>query len=231
MSRKFLLIICEGLSDQTTLYKPTKNFISKKNINIMTRITDGDISLKDEATLEGCIYEIQSIIKFYKDNYNLLTTDFFGVYHIIDTDGALSQNDIYVQCDSGYYIKDGLIYTEDIEKSKKINDTKREIITNLANIKQISDVNYKVLFFSRNLEHDLYNKPVCTVNEKKKLSNDFELKYAGNAEQFYKIIETSQFSVPSNYDESWAYILDGTNSLNRGTNYLYLLNEIKKQKK
>ena len=48
--------------------------------------------------------------------------------------------------------------------------------------------------------------------------------------EFYKIIETSQFFVPYNYDESWAYILDGTNSLNRGTNYLYLLNEIKKQK-
>ena len=130
MSRKFLLIVCEGRSDETTLYKPTKNFINKKNINIMTKITGGDIALKEDATIETCIAELEKIIKFYKSNYNLFPTDFFGVYHIIDTDGAFSKNDIYVTCDAGYYIKDDLIYTDDIEKSKKQMKISEKFIIN-----------------------------------------------------------------------------------------------------
>ena len=80
------------------------------------------------------------------------------------------------------------------------------------------------------MEHSLYDKPSCTTEEKIKLSDDFEIEYESKEEEFYKIIEMSKKDVPTNYEESWEYIFDGTNSLRRGTNYLYLLDEIKNKK-
>lgn len=228
---KFLLIICEGLSDQVTLYSATKNFIKKKNIRIQPRTTSGDIALKEDATKESCFEEIKNIITSFKKNYNLFPSDFFGVYHIVDTDAAFTPADIYVETDHGYYIKNGLIYTDNIDYSKERNKNKREIYEYLLSLKKIESVPYKILFFSRNLEHDLYDKPNCTEEEKIKLSDAFEEMFSSNAKDFYDALEAVRFETPKEYEQSWVYIMSGTNSLKRGNNYISLLDELEKVKK
>lgn len=232
MNKKFLLIICEGTSDRTTLYLPTKNYIKKKNITIQPAITHGDIALKENATKESCEAKIKEIILKYKKQYSLYPSDFFGVYHIIDTDGTLSPNDVYVQVDKGYYIneKEGLIYSEDINKSKKINQNKREIYSYLLSLNKIANVDYKVLFFSRNLEHALYNKANCSNNEKVNLSNNFESEFENDEDKFYQKINECSFNVPHDYKDSWDYIMYGSNSMRRGTNYIVLLDLLKEFK-
>lgn len=230
---KFLLIICEGTSDRVTLYLPTKNFINKKNITIKPEITHGDIALKEDATKESCQKMLKDLIDSYKKNYTLTASDFFGVVHIIDTDGAFSPNDIYVQTQKGYYFdeQNGLIHTEDIDLSKAINSQKREIYEYLLSLKQISNVDYKVLFFSRNLEHALYNKVGCSDKEKETLSDAFEDQYKDDADGFYKQMNDILFNVPNNYDDSWNHIMTGSNSIYRGSNFIILLDLLNNYKK
>lgn len=230
---KLLLIICEGTSDKVTLYSSTKNYIKKKNITIQPIVTHGDIALKENATTDSCRKEIEKIIKDYKKQYSLFPTDFFGVYHIIDTDGAFVENDVYVSVEKGHYYNEteGVIYANDVENRKAVNKNKREIYEYLLSLKKVQNVDYKVLFFSRNLEHALYNKPNCTEEEKKSLSNEFEEIYGNNEDAFYKVIDDCSFGVPHNYEESWNYIMSNSNSIRRGNNYIALLDMIKQYKK
>lgn len=225
---KFLLIICEGTTDKVTLYLPTKNFVDQNKLTIKTEITHGDVALKDNATVESCQKEIKKIIDYYKRAYSLMADDFFGVYHIIDTDGAFIEKDIYKEADR-YFIDEAteIIFTNDIEKSKKLHSQKKKIYACLSSLGEIANVNYKVLFFSRNLEHTLYDKPNCTNCEKINLSKEFESLYENDANEFYKLIDNCAFSVPKNYNDSWKYIMSDTNSIHRGENYIIMLNDLK----
>lgn len=127
---KFLLIICEGTTDKVTLYLPTKNFVDQNKLTIKTEITHGDVALKNNATIESCQKEIKKIIDYYKKAYSLMADDFFGVYHVIDTDGAFIEKDIYKGISDGYFIDEETetIFTSDIEKSKKNSHTKEKDI-------------------------------------------------------------------------------------------------------
>ncbi len=226
---RLLLIICEGTSDKVTLYKSTSNYIREKEILVKPYVTHGDIALKEDATKTSCFKSIVEIIKSFKRNYSLYPKDFFGVFHIIDTDGAFVGDEDYVLTKDGYFFdeEEGLIYSNDIERSKEINIKKKEIYKYLTSLKKIDNVDYKVLFFSRNLEHALYNKPNCNEEEKIKLSNEFEETYENDANGFYKIIKEKSFNVPLTYDESWNYIMEKSNSIRRGENYIILLNMLK----
>ncbi len=229
---KFLLIICEGKSDQVTIYAPIKEFIKKEGISIQSYITHGDIALKQGATKKSCHTNLKSIIDEYKRQYHLYPSDFFGVFHIIDTDGAFVSGDAYAVVENGYSFDEelGIIYTDDITKSRMINENKKEIYKYLISLDKISNVNYKVLFFSRNLEHILYNLHNCSDEEKKNLSNKFEEYYKDKPKEFYNKMSECGFSVPHNYEDSWDYIMKNSNSIRRGTNFIVLLDLLKQYK-
>lgn len=44
---------------------------------------------------------------------------------------------------------------------------------------------------------------------------------------FYEFISSCPLLVPSDYKKSWEYIMRGSNSIRRGTNYNVLLNMLK----
>lgn len=206
MINKLLLLIVEGKSDEDTLYSPTKNYISSKSFKIKTIITRGDIALKKESTFEACLKEIKNIIHQFKTEYKIKSDDFFGIYHIIDTDGAFCSN-----------------------TTNKFLVNKSNIYKALYSINYVIDIPYKVLFFSRNLEHALYGEKYinCDQIDKEVLSKEFKDNYKDNAEAFYKLMEEKRGLVPNKYFESWDYICNDSNSLNAGENYIILLDELK----
>ena len=228
---KLLLLIVEGRSDKTTLYLPLKNYIKANKLSINAEITNGDLSLKENSSKEFVLKTIEEIINTYKSNYSLFPSDFYKVVHIIDTDGCfVNDNSIYkLSPTSSYYIDDNntFIYSSNINSSIKINSIKREIYKYLSNIDTISNVPYECLFFSRNLEHALYNKPNCSIQEKINYSDKFESEYATDKEGFYNKISESTFDCPLTYKESWDFIFCESNSLKRNSNVILLLNELK----
>ena len=227
---KLLLIIVEGTSDKITLYLPLKNFIRKNKLMLNAEITSGDITLKENASKESCLNSIKDIINTFKSNYSLFPSDFYKVVHVIDTDGAFIDNDSIYRLSSNncYYVDDksNLIYTPNIQNSVKINSNKKEIYKYLASLDKISNVPYQCLFFSRNLEHALYDISNASIEDKINLSNKFESKYENDKDGFYNKIKEIAFTIPLKYKESWDYIFKDLNSLKRCSNFLILLNEL-----
>ena len=50
------------------------------------------------------------------------------------------------------------------------------------------------------------------------MSDDFAEKYEGKAEEFVEMISADDVAVPGTYQETWKFIENGTNSLNRHSN-------------
>ena len=72
---------------------------------------------------------------------------------------------------------------------------------------------------SCNLDHVLYGKLNSTDEEKEKDAFAFAKRYMKDIPGFKKFICESDFSVISNYAQSWQYIREGTHSLERHTNF------------
>lgn len=71
---------------------------------------------------------------------------------------------------------------------------------------------------SCNLDHVLHNKQNSSDEEKENDSYQFVKMYKDDLPEFLKFICESDFSVKSEYRESWEFIKQGKNSLNRYTN-------------
>ena len=71
---------------------------------------------------------------------------------------------------------------------------------------------------SCNLDHVLHNKQMSSDKEKSDDAFRFAQKYKDNLPGFIDFISNSSFSVQKSYKESWEFIKEGTNSLNRYTN-------------
>lgn len=91
-------------------------------------------------------------------------------------------------------------------------------VSKLVSVNHIWEIPYKVYYMSCNLDHVLYNKLNSTDEEKEFDSFDFYEKYENDYKGFVDFLCNSDFSVNMSYKDSWKYIEQGLNSLNRHTN-------------
>lgn len=227
--KKVLLVICEGLSDDVTIHKALNNFAQKQLDRIQVEITDGDIAYKEDIDETNCVEKVAKIVKDFKMKNFLYASDFFAVVHIIDTDGAFIKDSSIVENRS----LNDLVFTENQLLTPNKNITldrfhkKQKIYKKLLEEEYIDNVKYFKFYFSRNLEHALYDKSNATKPEKIALSDEFEKTYKEDAEGFYNIMNSILFAVPNDYNKSWEYILANNNSINRCSNFIILLDMIK----
>ena len=78
---------------------------------------------------------------------------------------------------------------------------------------------------SCNLDHVLYNKRNSSDEEKEENAYSFAKKYKNDVDGFIDYISNSDFSTDCTYEESWNYIEEGMNSLERNTNLNICINE------
>lgn len=227
--KKVLFIICEGQSDDVTLHSSIANF-SKSEIKILqVETTNGDLAYKEEINETNCVDYVAKKVQDFKQKMFLYAQDFFAVVHIIDTDGAFIPSSLIIEdvTVDANIVKNGKLYTRDKEKTLNRFSKKTKIYQKLYSINSVENVKYYKFFFSRNLEHALYDIPNATIQQKTQLSNEFDERYKNNKEEFYEVIKSLMFDIPDDYEESWAYIFDKDNSLIRGSNLKHLLDMIK----
>lgn len=80
------------------------------------------------------------------------------------------------------------------------------------------NIPYSVYFMSCNLDHVLYDVLNISQDEKEKRSHAFAKMYKGKFDDFFEYISKSDFSVKGKYKETWNFIQQGLNSLNRHSN-------------
>lgn len=227
---KLILLICDGHSDDLTLHDCIKNYSLKKVKNIDVKVLKGDLAYKDNINKDNCKEKLNEIITEFLGKHHVLITDVAMIIHIIDTDCAFIDPALIVedlQLDDYPRIIDEVYYTSKYRDIVEKFKNKKEIYSFLSNMHVIRSAPYYVYYFSRNLEHSIYNRLNVSKDDKIKLALKFDENYSNNIPEFKKLFNDILFDVPFDYDKSWEYILSN-NSFKRCSNIALLLDWIDK---
>lgn len=217
-SKKVILFIVEGPSDESALNAILSKIFDQNTVYVY--IVHGDITAKNRVSPQTIISEVHKLVKTHMSKYGLRKKDMLKVVHIMDTDGAYVSNTaikenpkiskpIYNLCE---------IITNNRQNIIDRNKQKRANMDKLSLKSDINGIPYLAIYMSCNLDHVLFNKLNISDSEKQKESIIFAKKYKNDTNAFLSFIKKSNFSVQGTRKDTWAYIKNNLNSLNRHTN-------------
>ena len=218
MLKKIVLVIVEGITDETAL-GVVLSHVYDKNV-VYLQIMRGDITTRYDVTPQNIISKIGNVVKNYAKSGNYKSADFRQIIHIVDTDGAYISDDNIIEdqsLDTLLYEADG-IYTYNRQSTILRNANKRANLHRICVLSQIWNVPYSVYYMSCNLDHVLHDKRNSTETEKMQDAYAFAEKYQRDTEGFIKFLGESEFSVKGDFEKSWDYIKEGMHSIERHTN-------------
>jgi hypothetical protein len=236
IKKKVVLLLVEGSCEEVLLYNRLRSLFEQHNIRF--HIQHGDILYDLERPEEPIKSVIGNAVNKFMIKSKFLMEDVFCVLHIIDMDGCFIRDDAIVIDDTQ---KELTVYHEDRisvphEKQKQQIAARNAERSNNINIMKTlntilsGEINYRMYYFSRNLEHVLFKEP----NPEK------DMKYP-NVERFIEQLEMPiedflQDSMPlltgvDSYTESWDRVSERTASLQRYSNVPLLFEFVKLQSK
>ena len=215
--KKVVAVIVEGPSDEAALGPSIRDFFMSDEVRFI--VVHGDITTNGTLTHETIIAKISDLIHTIKIRYRYKNSDFLRIIQICDTDGAFASDSI-MEADVGsvrYYTDH--VEVRDADALRDRNERKAAVLFKLRTSGRINGIPYKIFYNSCNLEHVLYGK-LRHINsrEKVRLADDFAEKYDGNLEAFIQFISSPEVAVPGTYRDTWEFIEEENNSLNRHTN-------------
>lgn len=216
--KKVVLVIVEGPSDDTALGIMLHQIYDKDSVHV--HIMHGDITTRKGVRSDNIVAKIGDEVRAYAKSQHYSSKDFKQIIHIVDTDGAYIPDEKIIsvpEAEKISYESDG-IHTSDQQGIIERNKQKTGNLYRLRGTGQIWKVPYRVYYMSCNLDHVLHNKRNSTDEEKETDAYAFAQKYRNDVDGFVNFISDSEFSVNGDYKESWAYIEDGMNSIERYTN-------------
>ena len=248
--RKIVLFVVEGPTDRTTLFNPISELYERidPNIQVIFKPFHGDITAdkykKPQQTKFKSVAPGSFESTFYQKIVKPLQNEYEGVYPkcidqiilITDTDGAYIPDDAIKEDHS----VPNLIYRPDCIISGNKSGTqyrnmqKKEVLNHLVELSLLNEIKvqsktipFKAYFFSRHLEHFLYNEPNISIQDKIKKADEFYYSYLGKAEEFKNLLINNDYSsIGLSYEESWEYIKKDVNSLSRRTNLDLLIYDL-----
>lgn len=218
--KKVILFIVEGVTDEASLGSILSELID--NDQIRFQIYHGDILTDYHNSAKNIKSKVGDEINKFLETEHYLKDDIARVIHLIDTDGVFIKDKFIIE-DSH---TSGTIYLEGegIKTKNKIkiidrNKKKRQLINILYTSSKISTIDYKMYYFSANLEHVFHNDANVVDSIKSKLSDDFAFKYYDKEIEFLDFINSEDIAVEGDYNQSWDFIKQKLNSINRNSNF------------
>lgn len=222
-SKKVVLFLVEGVSEETALGLPMKNYFETNEVRF--EVVHGDITTMVGVDSGNIIKHIHTRIASYMSKYGYKPSDILRIIHIVDTDGAFIP-DNFVVFDEHVSLdySEECIRTNSPEHIKTRNENKAKVLFKLFNTYAINKMKYNVYFNSCNLEHVLVGELRCFTNtEKERIAEDFSDKYCGDLDGFKKFL---QAVLPKDgYAASWKFVREDRNSLKRYSNISLILSE------
>lgn len=215
--KKVVAVIVEGPSDEAALGPVIRDHFENDEVRFI--VVHGDITTNGTLTHETIISRINDLVNTIKTRYRYKTSDFLRIIHICDTDGAFA-SDAIVEADVGSirYYPDH-VEVRDADALRDRNERKAAVLFKLRTTGSISGIRYRIFYNSCNLEHVLWNRLRHTNSrEKIRLADEFAERYEGKPEDFLRFITDPELAVPGTYKDTWEFIEEDTNSLNRHTN-------------
>ncbi|SHH10959.1 hypothetical protein [Desulfosporosinus lacus] len=236
-SKKIILFIVEGITDQTCLGYVLSKIINSNRIEF--KLTNGDITTKSEVNSSNIPTKLVDVVREFSGKI-FKARDFCEIVHLIDMDGAFIPDNQLVEKTpetpvdpsdlKKLYYSDNQIFVNNIVDTQQRNCKKKAVINRLITLKSIwKTIPYSVYFFSCNLDHVLHGERNLLGKDKfpkaDAFNAQFEICNGDSSKQFLDFLNTPEFAVTGSYDETWTFIKADTNSLNRYTNFhLYFSN-------
>ena len=231
--RKVILVLVEGNTDRRTLEDTITSLYESIDSEIEVffpvireeeKDVGGDITTTKKVwprNIESAIYD-RFLYDFF-DEMKLLPKDITEIIHIVDMDGAYIDDEFIAEGECRIRYTDGGIVTDNRARIIKRNEQKRENVDYLCSLEKITvrqkRVKYSVYYFSSNLDHFLHNDANLDRRMKNELAGLFQRRYEDDLQGFIKLFqEDSSAAGGMSYEESWDYIREGNNSIQRHTN-------------
>ena len=217
--KKIVFVIFEGASDETALGTSLSTYFAPKEVRF--KILKGDVTSDSKNNSSNIVSKIADIIEDYLLGDRFLEIkDFDKIIHIVDADGVYIPNDKikYDGNKTKFYYEPDAIYSDRTADVINRNSRKRACLNKLYKTKKIKGIPYGIYYMSSCLEHVICNKLNLTDSDKAKEAKDFASRYGKNKQDFKTFICQSSFSVSRTYHDTWLFIQENLNSLNRYTN-------------
>ncbi len=216
--KKVVLFLVEGITDKVALEHVLPNLL--ENDKVVFKIIDGDLTARYGITQKNILSEVGQIIKKYLANNRYQKSDILKIVHLTDTDGAFIPENAVNFYETPYvqYFPE-CIKTKNVESIKIRNSIKAGALVKLSETCKILGIHYSIYFFSCNQEHVLHNiQDSLSDNEKMQLAEKFSEQYGTQPQKFIEFISSEPLAVPGDYRDTWLFIRQGCNSLNRFCN-------------
>jgi hypothetical protein len=222
--KKVIILIVEGISDRTLFYERLYNKYSP--IGIKFKIYNGDIFHEptNKASIKTRVGNaINPIMKENKfDNEDIL-----AVIHVMDTDGCFIPGSSVIHTEgqdrSTLYHNESISVAESHQVSyiQERNSIKKGNVNTMCSVAMVrgNKINYRLFYFSRNLEHVLFNDPNIDNGKVEKVEQflaKLDIPLEDFLGQFMPSVDSDEFDYL--YSESWEKIKEDNNSLKRETN-------------
>ena len=218
--KKIMLFIVEGPTDETSLSTVLSRIFSSDTVKF--QVVHGDVLTRDFVAPDRIIAAVNEQIKLFRGNI-YKPSDFCKVVHLADTDGAFIPEDAVVaEAVEGRqypFYTDTQILTPEPANIIDRNARKGRNIAKLASTGRGGGIPYSFYYFSCNLDHVLHGRNNLSEAEKIACSRDFDLQYADDPNAFIRFMRDESFAVQGTYQETWAFIKQGTRSLERHSNF------------
>ena len=215
-----MLFIVEGPTDETSLSTVLSRIFSSDTVKF--QVVHGDVLTRDFVAPDRIIAAVNEQIKLFRGNI-YKPSDFCKVVHLADTDGAFIPEDAVVaEAVEGRqypFYTDTQILTPEPANIIDRNARKGRNIAKLASTGRVGGIPYSFYYFSCNLDHVLHGRNNLSEAEKIACSRDFDLQYADDPNAFIRFMRDESFAVQGTYQETWAFIKQGTRSLERHSNF------------
>ncbi len=219
-SKKILLFMVEGSSDRTALEYILKKIFS--NDQVLFHVIGTDITSDNKTTLQNAIKKVKEQLDIFLGVTKAKEGDILKIIHVVDTDGTYIPATNIIEDKS----LNTFVYTTDNIKGKSSqevedrNKRKANIINKLSTTPNIcrGKISYRMYYMSCNLEHVLHNIQDAIQGQKADLSEEFLERFIGQENNFISFIQNPLWGVLGEYNESWKFIKQGTNSLKRYSN-------------
>ncbi|HHQ4319506.1 hypothetical protein ACSW83_02295 [Clostridium perfringens] len=229
MNKKVVVFIVEGYSDKEALYGILSELYEEKRF--VFSVVNGDITSENSTKpntirnkIGECIRAAMNKDKFRRENIGM-------IIHLVDIDGVYIPNDNVVNNNTVELVYNvDNIETNDVNSIIDRNAKKSQILNCLSTMttmyKGKNSVPYRMYYMSCNLDHVLYNEQNAEDSRKVQLANDFQDKYIDNPDEFVTFMSNSSFTVLGDYNETWDFIKQDLNSLNRHSNFHLFFNDM-----
>lgn len=226
--KKIILLFVEGESEQILLYERLRRKFHQHDVRF--RVEHGDMFGNLRHPKRDIKAAINESVKQFLHRYRLKESDLLAVLQIMDTDGCFIDEDAVVidkpqgQGRKTYYTDRNILVLDEshqnsIVKRNELKSINAKIMMTTSYVLR-SHVPYQLYYFSRALEHVLFDKPNPRNENKLHKVEQFVEHLHEPLEQFLEQLLKlpERANMKQVYEESWHYIMQGNHSLQRATN-------------